>query len=139
MYYYTARKRNVVFSNRTWYKYSKLGLGGAQDVLELMIGLVHAKSGLDYTFFREDGRVLDIIANSCDSYSENWFCWYSKRDTCCPVNVKGTGTSFGQLTVKEAERLFKICMALLRKLGGFSEKLVVFQGASFSELKPDDV
>jgi len=105
-----------------------------QDISQILQGLVEASAGQHFTFFGEDGNLIEIWANQTQltvSYpsSDHGKYWCNKADvsSCCPINMKGINEGQGQLTKEEAGRLFQIMIVLLRTFADYSETVVRFQ------------
>ena len=107
---------------------------GPEDISQIIQGLVEASAGHHFSFFGEDGNLIEIWSNGSQltaSYPTSdrgkYWCKQDDVNTCCPVNMKGITEGQGQLTKEEAGRLFQIMIALLRTFPDYSETVVRFQ------------
>lgn len=138
LYYYTSSYSCGFLNCNTGYDDNVIWISfrGPEDISQMMQGLIEAIAGQHFSFFGEDGGLIEIWSNNNElnaSYHTSsrgkYWCDSSGVHNCCPINIRGSGRGHGQLTKWEAGRLFHILMALLRNFADYQETVIRFQDA----------
>jgi|GEM_PF-2078101 len=136
LYYYTSSYSCGDLNCDTAYKDHTISIPfrGPEDISQILQGLVEASTGRHFSFFGEEGNLIEIWANQAQLTVSHpspdrgkYWCNQTDVNSCCPINMKGINEGQGQLTKEEAGRLFQIMIALLRTFADYSETVVRFQ------------